>query len=411
MTPLPPALDSVRVERATVPGASVASHVVTSVHVLGVTTSNGASLPCDSAVNCSGPCPKPCCPVPYGDMTALSTPRVPRPAALGHQRRLARLCDAAGHIRTMAIDHPENYQKLFDDDLSAVTFEEVVESKLDMVRVLAEHSTSVLLDPVWSFGQAVASGAVPGDVGVVSGIESLYYAPTSAVGFDTELAFRPGWEPSVLATLGIDAAKLVVFHRDDQDEAVRARQHAAVADAAEQCRAAQLPLVVEPLWFPADGEDTTDPAVRAVRRRSVLSAARSFREAGADIMKMEFPVLDLDDLDAAHAACAELDAAVDGPWVLLSAGVTYEGFRTQLDVAADHGCSGFMAGRAIWGDAVGRMDADARRAGAALAARRLDELAQVLEGRGAPAWTPVDPSEVAALVGPQWYLGAVGSPA
>ncbi len=72
-------------------------------------------------------------------------------------------------------------------------------------------------------------------------------------------------------------------------------------------------------------------------------------------MKVEFPVLDLTDLDACHAACAELDAAVDGPWVLLSAGVTFEGFRTQVDVAADHGCSGFMAGRAIWGDAVGRL--------------------------------------------------------
>ena len=94
-------------------------------------------------------------------------------------------------------------------------------------------------------------------------------------------------------------------------------------------------------------------------------------------MKVEFPLLDLTDLDACHQACADLDDAVDGPWVLLSAGVTFEGFRTQVDVAADHGCSGFMAGRAIWGDAVGRLGAEQRAAGAALAARRLDA------GRGA----------------------------
>lgn len=340
-------------------------------------------------------------------MTALSTPRTPIPSTLGLTRRLARLCDDAGHIRTMAIDHPENYLKLFDDDLSAVSFEEVVESKLEMVRALAPHSTSVLLDPVWSLGQAVATGAVPGDTGLISGIEALYYEPTSAVGFDTELRLKEGWDPSVLATLGVDAAKLVVFHRDDQDEAVRAQQHEVVAAAAAECHAHQLPLVVEPLWFPTGDEDTSDPAVRAVRRRSVLASARSFREAGADIMKVEFPVLDLTDLDAAHEACAALDEAVDGPWVLLSAGVTYEGFRTQLDVAADHGCSGFMAGRAIWGDAVGRMDATARLAAADLAASRLDELAGVLRGRGAPAYTPVPEAEVAGLVGPEWYRGAV----
>ncbi|GGL29233.1 DUF2090 domain-containing protein [Phycicoccus endophyticus] len=339
-------------------------------------------------------------------MTALSTPRTPTPSTIGHHRRLARICDQAGHIRTMAIDHPENYLTLFDPDPSAVAFEEVVESKLEMVRALAPHSTSVLLDPVWSFGQAVATGAVPGDVGVISGIEDLYYAPSSAVGFDTELRLRPGWDPAVLTTLGADAAKLVVFHREDQPEAVRAQQHAVVAEVADRCRAHQLPLVVEPLWFPTGEEDTADPAVREVRRRSVLSAAHSFRAAGADVMKMEFPLLDLEDLDAAHEACAALDAAVDGPWVLLSAGVTFEGFRTQLDVAADHGCSGFMAGRAIWGDAVGRLDAPARAAGAALAADRLDELAAVLEGRGAPAYTPAEPAEVASLIGAEWYRTA-----
>ncbi len=344
-------------------------------------------------------------------MTALSTPQAPLSSSIGLHRRLARISDAAGHIRTMAIDHPENYLKLFDADLATVEFSEVVESKLDMIRVLAQHSTSVLIDPVWSFGQAIAAGAVPGGVGIISGIEDLYYEPSSAVGFDTELKLKPGWDPSVLAALGADAAKLVVFHRDDQDADVVAQQHAVVAEAAAACRVHQLPLVVEPLWFPTGDEDLADPAVRALRRSSVLSSARSFREAGADIMKVEFPVLDLTDLDAAHEACQALDEAVSGPWVLLSAGVTFEGFRTQLDVAADHGCSGFMAGRAIWGDAVGRMDATARRAGADLAARRLDELAEVLEGRGRPAYTPVDQAEVASLIGPQWYLGAVGEQA
>ena len=122
-----------------------------------------------------------------------------------------------------------------------------------------------------------------------------------------------------------------------------------------------LPLIVEPLWFPVAGESMDDPEVRERRRRSVISSARSFHDVGTDIMKVEFPVLDLTDLDAAHQACADLDEAIDGPWVLLSAGVTFEGFRTQIDVAADHGCSGFMAGRAIWGDAVGRLGAERAR--------------------------------------------------
>ncbi|NHA69115.1 hypothetical protein [Phycicoccus flavus] len=337
-------------------------------------------------------------------MTALSTPRTPSAESIAVHRRLARISDADGHIRTIAIDHPENYLALFDADLDKVTFEEVVESKLDMIRVLSQHATSVLVDPVWSFGQAVATGAVPGSVGMISGIEELYYTPdTSAVTFDTELRLREGWDPATLGVLGADAAKLVVFHRSDADDDAVARQHDVVADAAARCRAAGLPLVVEPLWFPLPGEDVADPAVRERRRASVIASAGSFRRAGADVMKVEFPVLDLEDTGAAHAACAELDEAVDGPWVLLSAGVTFEGFRTQLDIAADHGCSGFMAGRAIWGDAVGRMDAERRAEAAGRAADRLDELAEVLRGRGAPAWTPLDGADAPSVIGPDWY--------
>jgi tagatose-1,6-bisphosphate aldolase len=343
-------------------------------------------------------------------MTALSIPASPTVESIGLHRRMARISDANGHIRTIAIDHPENYLALFDTDLDNVSFEEVVESKVDMIRVLAGHSTSVLVDPVWSYGQSIATGAVPGSVGMISGLEDLYYSPTtSPVGFDTELRLKPGWDPAKLATLGADAAKLVVFHRHDAPAEARDQQHRVVARVAADCHALGLPLVVEPLWFPVQGEDLADPAVRDRRRRSVVSAAGSFRADGADIMKMEFPVLGLEDLDTAHAACADLDAAIDGPWVLLSAGVTFEGFRTQLDVAADHGCSGFMAGRAIWGDAVGRMDTEERAAAADRAARRLDQLAEVLEGRGGPAVVPVEQSEVASVVGPQWYRTSSGA--
>ena len=337
-------------------------------------------------------------------MTALSTPRTPTAETVGLHRRLARISGPDGLIRTIAIDHPDTYLLLFDADLSAVSFEEVVESKLEMIAELSRHATSVLADPVYCFGQSIVTGALPGDVGVISGIEDLYYTPaTSPVGFDTELRLKEGWNPAKLSVLGADAAKLVVFHREDQDAAQVAHQHEVVAQAARECHDVGLPLVVEPLWFPVAGEDLADPAVRERRRSSVIGSARAFHDDGADIMKVEFPLLDLTDLDACHRACADLGAAIDGPWVLLSAGVTFEGFRTQVDVAADHGCSGFMAGRAIWGDAVGRLSPRQRAEGAALAAGRLDELTEVLEGRGAPAWTPVPAAEAAAVIRPDWY--------
>src|SRR4051795_11950870 len=104
-------------------------------------------------------------------MTALSMPGSPTAASVGLHRRLARISGRDGLIRTIAIDHPDTYLLLFDQDTSAVSFEEVVESKLGMIAGLSRHPTSVLADPVWSFGQSVVTGPLPGDVGLISGIE------------------------------------------------------------------------------------------------------------------------------------------------------------------------------------------------------------------------------------------------
>ena len=182
-------------------------------------------------------------------------------ARLGKLRRLQRISDADGFIRVAAIDHPENYVALFDDDLDSVSFAEVVESKLELIAAMSSASTAVLVDPVWSFGQAVLTASVPGGIGMISGLEELAYSPS---GFGTETVVRPSWTVPVLARLGADAAKLVVFYRAELAD-VAATQHALVADLAQQCDAAELPLVVEPLWYPLEGE-------RSGRRRRASRA-------------------------------------------------------------------------------------------------------------------------------------------
>jgi tagatose-1,6-bisphosphate aldolase len=327
-------------------------------------------------------------------------------AKLGKLRRMQRISDAEGFIRTAAIDHPENYQILFDQDLTKVSFDEVVESKLSMIAAMAPHATSLLLDPVWSLGQAVASAALPGSLGLISGLEDLYYRPDdSPVGFDTTLRLKPGWTPAKLSLVGCDAAKLVVFHRHDADDETAARVHGVVAGVAQECARLQLPLIVEPLWYPLSGEDPADPEVAQRRTESVIATAGSFRRAGADIMKVEFPttLATPEGRAAADDACERLDAAVDGPWVLLTAGVTFDGFADQLRYAARHGSSGFMAGRAIWGDGVGRRSDEDRRRGEQVAADRLDALGEILAAGARRSWIPARRDEAAAVVGPKWY--------
>lgn len=49
-------------------------------------------------------------------------------------------------------------------------------------------------------------------------------------------------------------------------------------------------------------------------------------------------------------------------WLLLSAGVTYDEFMVQTEIAAKAGSAGFIAGRAVW-DAVAAEEAPVREKG------------------------------------------------
>ena len=206
------------------------------------------------------------------------------PSRLGKLRRLQRISDRDGFVRVAAIDHPENYLLLFDADPSRVGFEEVVESKLELIAGMAGHCTAVLADPVWSFGQAVLTGALPGQVGLISGLERLHWEQT---GFATETEVREHWTVDALARLGADAAKLVVFHREESDDA--AQQHELVRRLAAACDEHELPLVVEPLWYALPGEDPADPAVASARYAATVRSAAAFAASGADVLKVEFP--------------------------------------------------------------------------------------------------------------------------
>ena len=328
----------------------------------------------------------------------------PTPAYLGLARRLQRLCDSGGIVCAAAIDHPENYVALFDADVGSVPFDEVVRSKLDLAQALAEHASALLLDPVWSIGPAVATMALPRDVGLVTGLEALYYEPASAAGFDTTPAARETWRPTQLAALGVDGAKLVVFTREDEEPTRRDAALNLVADTATECHEHQLPLIVEPLWYPVEGESLKDRRTAETRRRSVVSTASAVSGTGADLLKLEFPSLPREERTVAEDACAELAEAATRPWVLLSAGVTFDQFAAQLDVATQHGCSGFMAGRAVWSDAVGRMSVERRDEGRVRAAERMRQLTAIAR-TGRALLRPLSVDDACEEFSPGWHEG------
>jgi tagatose-1,6-bisphosphate aldolase len=320
---------------------------------------------------------------------------------LGTVRRLTRLATTDGFLCIAAMDHPENYLALFDKDVSRVPHDTVVRSKMELAGELARHASGLLLDPVWSLGQAIATRTLPGTVGVLAPIEKLTY---TGGGFALETELRPRWTPEKIAKLGADGVKLYLSYRADLAE-IAAQQRKLVADLVSTCRTLQLPLVVEPIWYPLPGEDPTDPAVRRQRADGIVAAAAEFGLLGVDVLKVQFPgsVSSEAERVSAAAAARDLDAGLSVPWVLLSEGAGFDDFAVQMEIGARAGASGYIAGRAVWADGVGNLPENERRRGLTRAGERLDTLTAIVRAHGRP-WREAMPVDAAATtIPPNWY--------
>lgn len=310
-------------------------------------------------------------------MSTTKMPTISGPRLLGRVRRLDRCATEDGFFAVAAIDHPTSL--LSASGAPWPSAHEATTLKLRLIEALAVHASGLLLDPVLSIAQAVASGRLPGSRGLIANIDQVRETPT---GLERTVDLRPGWTPRRIADSGADGAKYVFFHRLERDVATRGdleRIERLVAD----CHAAALPCIVEPIWFALDGEDPIDAGVRRARARAIVDAAGRFAALGADVLKVQFPgetATAAQRADSAQA-CRDLDDALSVPWVLLSEGVGYDDFRAQVEIASTAGASGFMVGRSVWSEAA---HGGADPAALAMVRDRLGELLQVLRAAGRP---------------------------
>lgn len=280
--------------------------------------------------------------------------------------RLARVASETGLFTVLAIDHVGSFaQTVRPDHPESMTAADINAAKQPIIAALGPISGAVLIDPGYLMAMGSTARDRPEGLGLILGIEDGDYADVR-----TAPRLLPGWNVERAAEMGADAVKISVYYDPDRDMSAAERF---VTEVVEQCRAAGLPLFCEPLALYGDPGDRT---------RAVLEGVRRFGPLGADVLKLQFPVMP----ETGHhapgewaEACAEVDRLSPVPWVILSEGSDFGLFRDQVRVACAAGASGFLGGRAIWRElATGRRDEHH-------AAGRMAELRAVAQAEGT-AW-------------------------
>jgi tagatose 1,6-diphosphate aldolase len=300
---------------------------------------------------------------------------------LGKIRGLDALAGPEGTFSILALDHRGTFRRmiagLFDGEPA---WPDLVAEQERLATALIPEATAVLMDPLFTAGPLIARGAVPGGTGFLVSLERSGYEGGDGA---RRNVLEPGWSAEAIKRMGADGVKLLVQYHPDAPSA-RAQEDL-VTEVAESCRRQDLVLVLEPVAYNPAG-DKSDPGYRAALPDTVVEIARRLDQSGADVLKLDFPLVASDDEAEMVAACRRVTDATRLPWVVLSAGVDFATFLRQVQAACDGGASGFLGGRAIWQEVMEIRDGSERSAYLGRVARRRLAALRVIADTSATPW-------------------------
>lgn len=258
---------------------------------------------------------------------------------------LSKLARPSGGFAMLAIDQRESMRAMFAEKQSTpVEDRQLTEFKLEALKALTPYASAVLIDPQFAWRRAIDEKVVAPSCGLIAAGD-LFFAKGDEVVADVEIDETV--VPEEIRGDGGVAMKLLVVWRPDEP----ADKRIAMVDRfVERCRRAGLISVVEPVSRKArDGRsyDLVD---------GIFQAARELGGRGADLYKAEVPYGGSGTETEIRDACAKLTNTIDSPWVVLSSGVTPDKFPLAVEWACREGARGFLAGRAVWRNVIGKPD-------------------------------------------------------
>lgn len=324
---------------------------------------------------------------------------------------LKNVCDANGRLKVLALDQSNSFKKFLramyekKGTKKEPTYEEIRDAKLEITEILSPFATATLLDVNYGARQCINSGALAPHVGLIVRLEA-----SRDPGIAGE--FEPGWSVEKIKKMGGTAVKLLVY-MDVQDMKATEGQMKFVEKVSKDCRDYDILLMTEELSYPQKGEDKNSPAYLARKPNNIFASAEMIGP-WTDILKLEYPAdIKTDDEKTQMKNLETLNAKAIRPWVLLSAGVKFDVFVKQVELAMKAGASGTMAGRAIFQeyfDYTDRIDQKKFLLGTGI--DRMKKLAELVDRHALP-WHKrynVTPQALLAGVEPDWYAkGVAGS--
>jgi sulfofructosephosphate aldolase len=276
-----------------------------------------------------------------------------------------------GGLAMVAMDQRESLRHMFDLAGAGRPADDIlIRFKLDVAEALGPLASGFLIDR--HFGFEAARDVLPDSTGLILAADDLTQedgGPVEETALDEVVLTQTDLD-------GVSALKLLIIWRRDPKREQRVRL---VERFVAECRARGVLSVLEPVVRATSAEldaGTWDLDV------AIREAAAELSPLGQSLYKVQVPMSGTGDASEQRVASERLNEAIIGPWVVLSQGVERPAFLPAVEAACRAGASGFLAGRALWSDVVGREDVPS--ALRELSVPRLEALIDVVDREARP---------------------------
>ncbi len=266
----------------------------------------------------------------------------------GKLRGLQRISNPNGTLTMVATDQNSSMISMMKKATgNEPSYGEIADAKVMLSRALSPHCSGLLVDGYYGYWSTVAANAVPASTGLLIRVEKSGAAKNKAGAPCGEV--EPGWGVHKIKKCGADAVKLLAqFEPGEPDSAEHNFEF--TRQIYDACIEHDILFLLEPIHFPykVNGADEAPEKVAARKAHTVIESAK-YLSRFCDVYKAEFPgtfgvesdAQLMDNLKKLNDACVK-------PWVLLSAGVDYDKYKKQIEMAMKAGASGILGGRAFW---------------------------------------------------------------
>ena len=279
-----------------------------------------------------------------------------RPKNIGKLIHIKKLCNDQSHLQMLAIDQRPPIFNLIKEKKKRYTYKDVVDFKKHISLNLSQHSTAILMDPVYSLPSLIPSSK---SKGLIITLEDHNFIEKGKGRFSKNIK---NWSVEKIKKIGGDAVKVLAWYRPDADQKSIDHQKKYIETIGKQCEKYDIPFLLELLVYPFKNEIGYSKDYKeqlGKNQHHVIDSVREFSKPKykVDIFKLESPV-DSSKLEGTkftkvtQEAFKKLSLATkEIPWVMLSSGMSKNSFFNCLKLAYQNGASGYLAGRTIWLDA------------------------------------------------------------